>query len=377
MLNKDKCLCCNACLLVCPKDAIKLTEYKGFLYPEINEDKCVKCGLCDLVCNVQTNKLISVHGVKNKNSDDLKISTSGGVYLLLARSVIESGGTVYGANDDNGVVKTSRAECVEEALNFCGSKYVHCDVNTAFAKVLDDLSQNREVLFCGTSCQVNGLNHFLKIRKVNTEKLITLDFICHGTPSPRLYKEYIEYVQKIRRKKVKKYNFRSKRMAWGTGICTFSSSIEYDDGKVEAGLLSDSYMKLFFDNLSLKNACYDCPFVGKEKPSDLTVGDFWGIEQVNPDFYSEDGVSLLAVNSQKGREAFECIKNHAEFFDSDEKSAFERQRNIHFATDKPFNTDEFWTDFDNNDFSYIMKKYANYTVMRRLKRFVKRRILRR
>ena len=373
MLDKSSCLCCNACVSVCPKNAIKLVEYKGFLYPEINTEQCISCGLCDKVCTIEKNSLLNVYGLKNKNTDDLKKSTSGGVYMLMARHIINDGGVVYGAKDFNGIVKICRATNVSEALDFCGSKYVHCDMNNAYIGVLDDLKNNKSVLFCGTSCQINALQQFLKIKHCDTKNLITLDFICHGTPSPKMYSDFIKYVEKIRRKKIKKYHFRSKSIPWRTGVCASAASfIEYEDEKHERGLLPLCYMELFFKNIALKNACFDCPFVGDSKPSDFTMGDFWGIENENPDFYSKLGVSLLCVNTEKAQMFFDAIKDDAYIFESTKESAFRRQPNIFSSTKKPGNIEEFWNDYYAQDFTYIMKKYVNYTPWRRFKHVIKR-----
>ncbi len=372
MLDKNSCLCCNACVAVCPKNAISLVDHNGFLYPEINAQQCISCGLCDKVCTTEKHSLLKVYGFKNKNTYDLKSSTSGGVYMFMARHIIDNGGAVYGAKDLRGTVKICRAATVEEALEFCGSKYVHCDMNNAFDNVLDDLKNGRSVLFCGTSCQVNAINQFLKIKRVDTENLITIDFICHGTPSPKLYSDYIKYVEKLRRKEIKKYSFRSKSIPWGTGICTFSSSLLYEDNTQESGLLASSYMKLFFDNAALKNACYDCPFVGDSKPADFTMGDFWGIENENPDFYSNLGVSLLCINTEKAQMFFDTVKDNADVFESTADSAFRKQKNIFVSTERPANTDEFWNDYNNQGFAYVMKKYANYTLWRRFKHVIKR-----
>lgn len=377
MLTRNDCFCCNACVVTCPHKAISLVKEKGFLYPKIDEARCTHCGLCDRVCTIEKKPLQQIFGIKNRSNSDLSRSTSGGVYLLFARMILERGGVVYGAKDDHGSVTTCRATTVEEALEFCGSKYVHCDTGHCFQQVRQDLTEQREVLFTGTPCQINGLKQYLKLFKIDDSRLLTIDFICHGTPSPELYSRYIQYVEKKRGKAVKKYLFRVPQKKWFTGVCSCASSIQYTNGQQEEGLLSESYMKLFFDNMALKPACYTCPFVGLDRVSDLTMGDFWGIEKVAHDFYSPKGVSLLIVNNQKGAEYQHQIADRADFLECDAESAFAYQHNMSSPTKKPQATDQFWLDFESKPFAYIMKNYARYTTKRRFRRFVKTKILRR
>lgn len=301
--KKKDCNGCGGCIYVCPVHAISMVEdEEGFLYPKINEEKCINCKKCEKYCsnfNNNHSKKIAYRGI-NQNKDDLKISSSGGIFLILARKVIENNGVVFGVKYDEKLnVIHGYAESIEDVKKFCGSKYVRSNLGNSYENVKKFLDQGREVLFTGTSCQIQGLNIFLKKKYTN---LITMDIICHGNPSPKIFKKYIEELETINNKKIKNIYFRKKSNGWRNQ----NTVIEYIDGTEE---IEKTYIKAFLKELINRPCCYDCKFASLNRVSDITIGDCWGIENIEPDINEELGVSLFIINTDKGTEILEKVKD--------------------------------------------------------------------
>ena len=329
----DKCLCCGcaACVQSCPKQCISLYEdEEGFLYPQVDKNICINCGLCEKACPLlgEDKKWISrkVLAVKNKNDEDRMHSSSGGMFIALAREVLATGGVVFGAVfDDVNEVKITYAETLEEVFPMMGSKYLQAKVGTAFADAERFLKQGRNVLFSGTPCQISGLHKYLR---KEYSSLLSVDFLCHGVPSPgvwrRYLKETINHLQSARRAAAGKNTVFSSLNSMSTNV-----DIEFRD-KILHGwkkfsfvvrkksaskadqnsvLLSDihrenPFMRGFLSNIYLRPSCYKCKCKNGVSHSDLTIADFWGIDTLMPDFDDDKGVSLVLVNTEKGQQIF-------------------------------------------------------------------------
>lgn len=299
--DRTKCCGCTACQAVCPCSAISFREdVLGFPYPVVDTEKCIDCGLCEDVCDftasLKSDPLkigkLSVAAVRNTDEDVLKTSQSGGVFSALAVSVINQGGSVYGAamNSDHSV-SHKRAVSVEECKAFRGSKYVQSDMGDVFRQVKDDLSDGMKVLFSGTPCQVAGLVSCLPSGL--QKNLFTVDFICHGVPSPAVWRDYVSYMG--RKGELKKVCFRDKEAA---GWKEHKESFEYADGKK---ILRETYRVLFYKNIMLRHSCGVCPYDGSRRKSDVTIADFWGIEEILPELDSTAGVSMVISRSERGQ----------------------------------------------------------------------------
>lgn len=322
--DKTKCCGCNACASRCPKQCITLQEdAEGFRYPVIDMALCIDCGVCERVCPVihpgEERTPLQAFAAVNPNETIRMQSSSGGVFTILAEQIIAEGGVVFGAAfDDNWEVHHTYTETKEGLEVFRGSKYLQSRIETAYQDAERFLKNGRKVLFSGTPCQVAGLKRYLR---KGYDNLLAVDFICHGVPSPKVWRKYLEENFSAQRADAGKNSvlsssinkvpvitgiaFRDKTL---TGWKKYSfvvrgkSASKADKNTV---LLSDIcsdniYLLAFLNDLSLRPSCYACPSKKGLSGSDLTLADFWGIEHLLPHLDDDKGVSLLLVNSEKG-----------------------------------------------------------------------------
>lgn len=373
-IDKLKCCACTACKNICPKQAIEMiSDEKGFLYPKIDENKCIKCGLCEKVCFYNTgykvlddhlNK-IETYAIKHKDFNIRMNSRSGGIFTALSDYILDNKGVTYGVGyKENFVVCYKRAETKEERNNFRGSKYVQSELNDMFKRVKNDLENNRWVLFSGTPCHVAGLVKYLGKKKY--EKLLLVDIVCHGVPSPKMFNDYINYIEKRYNDKVNGFDFRDKNFGWDQSKESF-----YIKGKKYARTV---YSNLFNSCLSFRDSCYNCQFTNLNRPSDITIGDCWGIAENRPDIDDNKGVSLVIINTEKGKFIQENILSNLEYYIIDINDYLQpRLREPNKRSEK---VDVFWDDYLNNGFTYIAKKYGTISFFDRVKGKIKRIILR-
>lgn len=305
--SEEDCCGCTACAQACPKGAIFMRENeKGFLVPAVEKARCVECGVCERVCRFARpgggvlRSVPDAYGVKKKTGR--MSSQSGGAFALFAERALKQGGVAYGAAADREKVSYQRAGRIEDLKKLKGSKYVQASVGDAFLQVKKDLEEGRAVLFCGTPCHADGLLSFLSYKQVDTANLISCDLVCHGCPSPKVFCDYYSYLEG-RFGTLAFYDFRLKRKGgWRNHI----EGILAKDGSL---FISGNYLRLFYSHLELRESCYRCPYARKDRISDLTVGDFWGIEKLDPAYDDLDGVSLVFANTEKGRKfAKEALK---------------------------------------------------------------------
>lgn len=341
--NKRDCCGCTACMNVCPQNCITMiTDDLGFQYPQIDEKKCVHCNLCKTTCafgkviESKDNDFPRVYAAKNKSEDIHEKSSSGGMFIPLSDWILQNKGVVYGAGySDDFMVTHKRAVNEEQRDEFVGSKYVQSDMKQIFSDVENDLKLGKEVLFTGTACQVHGLLSYLNRKKCNTDKLYTIDIVCHGVPSPKMWREFLKEIQKIGQ--LDKLTFTSKEIVNELkGLkCTFK-----DHSPLLTGFYWTSYGKMFLKNYILRDSCYNCPYTSPYKRyADITLGDYWGLDKVLPEFCHQKGISLLMVHTLKGEKMFQQIIDRIDYRETDVQDCL--QPNLKEPSKLPKNRDAF------------------------------------
>lgn len=309
--NKNKCCGCEACVQVCPKHCISFTQdYEGFFYPETDVDICIKCGLCEKVCPVlypyDVHTPQEVLAAINKDEEVRMESSSGGVFTLLAEEIISQGGVVFGVRFDNHWQAVfDCAETTEKLAAFRGSKYIQARVGNSFAQCKQFLDLGKIVLFSGTQCQIAGLLHFLRKPYPN---LLTIDFICHGVPSPKVWQHYITGIVQDGGNNIRNVRFRDKRLGWKRYSVSLDYNKQNNTYSLSSVFLKNVFMQAFLSNLILRPSCHACPAKGGRSQSDLTIADFWGINQVNPQMDDDKGTSLVMIHTEKGNNALQRDK---------------------------------------------------------------------
>lgn len=359
--RKEECCGCTACMSICPKEAITMiADEEGFLYPGINQELCIECDLCKLVCPFGDNYRTSgnydqplVYAAKHRDDDVRMNSSSGGMFTAISDYILDIDGVIYGAAfDDNFVVRHQKAGTAQERNKFRGSKYVQSNLVGVFGDIKNELKKGRTVLFTGTPCQNAGLRSYLNKNYFN---LYLCDIVCHGTPSPLLWQEHISFLEKRGKSRIIQYLFRFKEAGWrGYNLYTL-----YDNGKSKLNTPDVmTYANIFRSDLALRPACHNCKFCNFFRPSDITIGDFWGIEKRMPDFDDNIGTSLVLINSSKGQELFNKISKDLYCRESNTTDCL--QHNLHTPSQPSPLRDKFWKDYKSKGFEYVIKKYAGY-----------------
>lgn len=346
--DKKKCSGCTACQQICPKHCINMfSDIEGFLYPKVDLKNCINCGLCEKACPdinpLECRLPINCYAVKNNNLDIRKASSSGGVFSLLAEKVLSKKGVVFGARfDSHWQVVMDYTENIEGLDKFRGSKYVKCDVGDSYSKVKDFLSSGRKVLYSGSSCQIAGLRKFLKHDYKN---LLLVDYLCHGAPSPLLWKKYIEEISQNDVSSLTNISFRNKKRGWK------KFSIIIKKGKevlVDSVFSENIYMRAFLSDMSLRPSCYQCSARNGHSGADITIGDHWAIRDINSSFDDNKGVSLVLINTEKGLCAFENLNANiieTDFVESKKwNGAFYEKTEVHLHRKRFFRKLQYRTD---------------------------------
>lgn len=292
--NKD-CTGCFACQNICPTEAIKMIESKdGFLYPKIDKEKCVNCDVCEKVCPVINTPSVSnnnkYYALKLKNVSERKKSSSGGAFYAFAKYILDENGVVYGAAyDEDLCVRHIAVHNLKELENLRGSKYVQSIIGNTYYNAKKDLIEGKKVLFSGTACQIAGLKKYLGKDYIN---LLCIDLICHGVPSPKVWKRYIDEISG--EKRLVKVIMRDKS---NNGNLSYF----FDGGSQVTELRKNSlFMQGFLKNLYLRQSCYNCHFKGISRCSDITIGDDFGVIEYNPEFSDGYGTSSLIIHTDNG-----------------------------------------------------------------------------
>lgn len=361
-ISWDHCSGCGYCQQVCPVNAVEMKpDCHGFMHPEVNLNKCIQCGKCLKECpyrNKETENRKTedysqqIFAAWSKNAEVVANSSSGGMFYELAKKTIQEGGVVYGAAfDENFTLKHRRIDRIEDIKPLMGSKYVQSNAFICFDSVKRDTESGKKVLFVGTPCQVSALK---KLPYKNKSNLLLVDFVCHGVPSQILVKEYIRYVESYFNKRVKEYIPRSKVMGWKA-----CEVIVFNNGQMEyRHPVIQTYSKIFYSNCALRSSCYNCPYTDFNRHGDLTIADYWGIEQKRPDLYQKEGVSLLLVNSERGRKIIDSMDTIVLSKTEKDTIIKEKQPHLYYPVNQPDMYEKFWKEYERKGWKYIIEKYA-------------------
>lgn len=362
-LKKEDCCGCTACYSICPVNAINmLADDEGFFYPEIDTKKCIGCKKCINVCAFKATKkdkqipdteFPKIFAFKHNNYYVRTHSQSGGAFTAFSDEIIKNGGAVYGCvMTDNHMAIHKKAETFEERDEMRGSKYIQSDMGEIFSNVKHDLSLGKQVMFTGTPCQIDALKLFLK---TDYDNLLCIDIVCHGVPSPLIWTSYLSWLEKeYNAKSIPiKSKFRNKDFGWDSHIETLK--LKKENGK-ETEINSEIFKELFYKEYILRPSCYQCPYTSLHRPGNITIADFWMINNILPGINDNKGLSMVLVNDEKGETLFNTCKK--EFFFQEVKLGGNLQRPLREPAKKPNNRKEFWTDWNQKGFSYIVEKYV-------------------
>lgn len=379
--DTEKCSGCSACYNCCPVGAIVMrADSKGFKYPQVNKDKCIKCNKCSNICpvininknNNENKSLRKAYACYNKEEKIRLESSSGGVFTLLAIEILNQGGIVFGAAlDDEFKV---RHICIKDKVDLYKlrtSKYVQSEINECYKLAKEYLDKEQKVLFTGTPCQLGGLDAYLGKEYKNLYKQ---DIICHGVPSPLVWEKYKEFRKKIDNKKPIYINFRNKDSGWKIYNLMFKYSEEDEYKKNQH---EDLFMQAFLRDACLRDSCYNCSFKSKDRNTDITLADFWGIDKIRPEINDDKGLSLVIVNTEKGMKLFETLKDDLVIYEMDFEESINYNKSMFKSVAKPKNRDKFFENLDKLSFDKLVKKYTinkNGNLLKRIIRKLKKKI---
>lgn len=399
--DKKDCCGCHACISICPNNCISMrADEEGFLYPIVDTGVCIDCGLCEKVCPVinqcTPRKPIKVYAAKNRDEDIRLKSSSGGVFSIIAESIIEDGGVVFGAKfDKDWNVVHSWTDTIEGLAEFRGSKYVQSCIGDTYREAEAFLKQDRHVLFSGTPCQIAGLKKFLRKEYKN---LLTVEVVCHGVPSPLVWRDYLDYKRAKRatgknsvssslnelpvitgisfRDKTngwKKYGFKIEYAAFEAAENTVSKSSNNDNYEITP-FNEDLFMKGFLNNLYLRPSCYHCVARQGKSGADISIADFWGVQTIHPELDDDRGIGLIIINTLIGAYYFNGLKNKINSTLSYYKRVITYNPCIVKSVAVPKYRDEFWESYSKNHIDAILPIYNKMkpSVITRVKNVLKR-----
>ena len=372
-LEKKDCTGCGACKNVCPKGAIEMVQGDdGFKYPSINQNKCINCGLCKKTCPILGKAILDrldtplAFAGWSKDENTRFTSTSGGIFTELTKPIINKNGYVVGAsyNEEN-LVEHKIANNFLELDNLKQSKYLQSDTKNIYQGTKKLLDNDKTVAFCGSPCQIAALYKFLKKDYPN---LLTIEFICRGMNSPKAFKAWMSEIENRKRKKIKKVWFKYKGNGWKTS--PKRTRVDFSDGTYQ---IYDDYKNTYMvgyleSNLYTRKCCSSCKFNTMPREADITLADFWGITKTLDD---DKGTSLILVNSNKGLDYFEDIKENIFWQKRDINEIYKGNSCFTTPVKTNENSDKFLRELNDKNFSYLVKKYSKKTFFQRQKDKIK------
>lgn len=315
--DKKSCCGCGACAQACGLNCITMVaDAEGFLYPSVDLERCVECGACEKACPVlhpeEKPEEITVFAARCSEEEIRKASSSGGVFSLLAEAVMAEGGAVFGAAfDGDFLVAHKMARNRQELGALMGSKYLQSRIGDTYLQAEALLKSGTPVLYTGTGCQIAGLKTYLKKEYDN---LYTVEVLCHGVPSPRIWQKYLQWQKEKHQGQILAASFRDKSSGWRQ----YSLRLDFDNGcQYSKPNAEEPYTKLFLSEICLRPSCHDCKFRESRSGADLTIGDAWGIEKWMPEMDDDKGTSIVIVNTPKGQALLERVREYMELQQAD------------------------------------------------------------
>ncbi len=372
LADPSRCVGCAACALICPTHSITMKEDKeGFLQPKIDKRTCVKCHKCEKTCPI-LNKETAQSGVETKayaiiNKDETirAKSSSGGVFHTLAKWVIEHGGVVFGAKyDERWEVVHDYAETMEGVGAFMGSKYVQSRIGETYKQAKAFLENGSWVLFSGTPCQLGGLRAFLG---KEYDRLIQVDLVCHGVPSPAVWRGYLN--DHVTEGEIVSVNFRDKNNGW---LRRQSITTTTTTALIREQWNDNPFFRGFLRNVYLRKSCYDCKYRTYHRNSDITLGDYWGVDELCPVMFDDKGTSIVFVHSDKGRQLIAEANNELRIIEQTKGSATKFNPNMDRENPKELKRERYFRIFRMTSFKRAVHVIDKDTFFRRVLRRVKK-----
>lgn len=375
----NKCVGCGSCVAACPSHSIGMVTVQGFWYPQIDSTTCINCGKCSKACAIDNNEQLfnlpqAYFAAYAKNEYMPPASTSGGLCAILSRKFLELGHFVVAAKFFEGWQLQHDWASKSTIGEFDGSKYMQSLISAdMYESIKNYLKQGQSVLFIGTPCQVSGIITYMNLENINRDKLYTVDFMCHGVPSPILGKAYINWLEKQSEKTIEYYNFRSKKHGWGKMYRTVS----FKGGKEDTVICNSCALHSWFGkHLSVRKSCFQCQYRRRERVSDITVADFWGISKYYPEISTKQGVSAVQINSEKGQKLYDEIESKCESSAVSEDSIWKDRKTALGNFLMPQKYDDFWDIATKETIDKLIQLFPPETKMDRMRQRI-RRLLRR
>lgn len=373
--REENCCGCSACMNVCAQHAITMEENAyGFVYPRINTEKCVDCGLCKATCDfqkkdgVEMREPIKAFAAVHSNNKELVNSASGGAFFSIAQYVIREGGFVFGCKYDNDLNPVHA--CAVNDTEICemqSSKYVQSRMGFVYREVKEKLKSGKLVLFSGTPCQVAGLLSFLGNRQY--DNLITMDLVCHGTPSANVWQQHLKYIENKYGSKIKAVNFRSKKQGWGEMMLELTLA---DEKKKYQVAFEDCYYRNFLLGNINRPSAYVCKYATNKRVSDISIGDFWGHQNSKYSLDFSFGMSVCLANTEKGLDVLG--KGKLQMEEIPVQHVVEGNEQLRKATDKGPDWEECMSLLKENKYDEIIRihesRYKKVVLKARIKRMV-------
>lgn len=379
--NKVDCCGCNACGDICPTAAIDFhIDNEGFWYPKVSLEKCINCGLCNKTCpneHPDTHKSSNYEkpisfGAINKNLEIRFDSTSGGIFSALAEAIYKNEGYVGGAIYlEDFSAKQFLSDKKEDLIALRSSKYLQSNAEGFYTSIKNALKTGKEVLICGTPCQISGLYNFLG---KDYDNLITIDFICNNVASPLAHRKYFDYLEKKFESKVVYFKAKNKELGWRnlTKKSTFANGKSYYGVKGQ-----DEYSRAYHSHMIARPSCYNCLWKGFPRIADISLGDFWGVENYAKHLDNNTGTSAVMINSDKGDELFNRIKKKIQYVEVKVEDFFKGNQALIKSIPEPnYDRKAFFKDLHTMSFGQLADKWfpikkQNHSHLRNLRQVVR------